>query len=322
MTDPARAMQVLGELRGLGVQLALDDFGTGWSSLTHLQRMPVARDQDRPLVRRGDGHRGQLGRDRLLHRRPRPRARPARRRGGHRGRGDVAAAARRGLRRRPGLPPLAPAAGRPSSRPRRARSASARAWRRTFLCRPPDRHRQPLSASLAPFASNGRPFAFERGPTMVLDRSPLRANPSRGGDAKPEVSRRRLGYRLSRGPHQGRCVTWQQGGQPMHAPTDFAHAAAIERILRAHGIASTPVWEWGSVPPRRRPAVGARAGAGGGAAEPAGDAPAVRGVLRGCHPSASAATGRTRDRPARRAFRARSDRVENGAGSTTGASPA
>jgi len=41
MTDPARAMEVLGELRNLGVSLALDDFGTGWSSLTHLQRMPV-----------------------------------------------------------------------------------------------------------------------------------------------------------------------------------------------------------------------------------------------------------------------------------------
>lgn len=41
MTDPARAMKVLGELRDLGVHLALDDFGTGWSSLTHLQRMPV-----------------------------------------------------------------------------------------------------------------------------------------------------------------------------------------------------------------------------------------------------------------------------------------
>jgi diguanylate cyclase (GGDEF)-like protein len=41
MTDPARAMQVLAELRALGVHLALDDFGTGWSSLTHLQRMPV-----------------------------------------------------------------------------------------------------------------------------------------------------------------------------------------------------------------------------------------------------------------------------------------
>jgi hypothetical protein len=26
----------------------------------------------------------------------------------------------------------------------------------------------------------------------------------------------------------------------MHAPTDFAHAAAVERILRAHGVASTP----------------------------------------------------------------------------------
>jgi diguanylate cyclase (GGDEF)-like protein len=41
MTDPARAMEVLGDLRALGVRLALDDFGTGWSSLTHLQRMPV-----------------------------------------------------------------------------------------------------------------------------------------------------------------------------------------------------------------------------------------------------------------------------------------
>jgi hypothetical protein len=25
----------------------------------------------------------------------------------------------------------------------------------------------------------------------------------------------------------------------MHAPTDFAHAAAVERILRAHGVDST-----------------------------------------------------------------------------------
>jgi EAL domain-containing protein (putative c-di-GMP-specific phosphodiesterase class I) len=41
ITDPVRAMEVLGDLRGLGVSVALDDFGTGWSSLTHLQRMPV-----------------------------------------------------------------------------------------------------------------------------------------------------------------------------------------------------------------------------------------------------------------------------------------
>ncbi|HEX7299887.1 MAG TPA: bifunctional diguanylate cyclase/phosphodiesterase [Solirubrobacteraceae bacterium] len=41
MTDPARAMEVLADLRKLGVHLALDDFGTGFSSLTHLQRLPV-----------------------------------------------------------------------------------------------------------------------------------------------------------------------------------------------------------------------------------------------------------------------------------------
>jgi diguanylate cyclase len=41
MTDPVRAMEVLSALRDLGVHLALDDFGTGFSSLTHLQRMPV-----------------------------------------------------------------------------------------------------------------------------------------------------------------------------------------------------------------------------------------------------------------------------------------
>jgi hypothetical protein len=28
----------------------------------------------------------------------------------------------------------------------------------------------------------------------------------------------------------------------MHAPKDFAHAAAVERILRAHGVASQQCW--------------------------------------------------------------------------------
>jgi hypothetical protein len=47
----------------------------------------------------------------------------------------------------------------------------------------------------------------------------------------------------------------------MHAPTDFAHATAVERILRAHGMASTqsgcgershhgdsPMWGHGPAP--------------------------------------------------------------------------
>ncbi len=39
--DPARAGDVLRDLRDLGVGLALDDFGTGYSSLEHLKRLPV-----------------------------------------------------------------------------------------------------------------------------------------------------------------------------------------------------------------------------------------------------------------------------------------
>jgi diguanylate cyclase (GGDEF)-like protein/PAS domain S-box-containing protein len=36
-----RTIQVLGELRKLGVRIAIDDFGTGYASLSHLQRLPV-----------------------------------------------------------------------------------------------------------------------------------------------------------------------------------------------------------------------------------------------------------------------------------------
>ena len=39
--DPMRAMQVLDELRELGVRLSIDDFGTGYSSLGALQELPV-----------------------------------------------------------------------------------------------------------------------------------------------------------------------------------------------------------------------------------------------------------------------------------------
>jgi diguanylate cyclase len=41
MADPARALDVLGRLHGLGVRLAVDDFGTGYSSMAYLKALPV-----------------------------------------------------------------------------------------------------------------------------------------------------------------------------------------------------------------------------------------------------------------------------------------
>jgi EAL domain-containing protein (putative c-di-GMP-specific phosphodiesterase class I) len=41
LLDLDAAIQVLGQLRALGVTVALDDFGTGYSSLTYLRRLPV-----------------------------------------------------------------------------------------------------------------------------------------------------------------------------------------------------------------------------------------------------------------------------------------
>ena len=41
LEDADRTMQVLNELRALGIRIALDDFGTGFSSLTYLHTLPI-----------------------------------------------------------------------------------------------------------------------------------------------------------------------------------------------------------------------------------------------------------------------------------------
>lgn len=41
MADPARAMEILTRLSGMGVRLSIDDFGTGYSSLGYLKKLPV-----------------------------------------------------------------------------------------------------------------------------------------------------------------------------------------------------------------------------------------------------------------------------------------
>jgi diguanylate cyclase (GGDEF)-like protein/PAS domain S-box-containing protein len=41
MTNPERALNILGQLNEMGVRLSIDDFGTGYSSLTYLKQLPV-----------------------------------------------------------------------------------------------------------------------------------------------------------------------------------------------------------------------------------------------------------------------------------------
>ena len=41
MSDPARSLDCLNRLHGMGVRIVIDDFGTGYSSLSYLRRLPV-----------------------------------------------------------------------------------------------------------------------------------------------------------------------------------------------------------------------------------------------------------------------------------------
>jgi EAL domain-containing protein (putative c-di-GMP-specific phosphodiesterase class I) len=41
MSDPERALEVLGRLHSMGLSIAIDDYGTGFSSLAYLKQLPV-----------------------------------------------------------------------------------------------------------------------------------------------------------------------------------------------------------------------------------------------------------------------------------------
>jgi EAL domain-containing protein (putative c-di-GMP-specific phosphodiesterase class I) len=41
MDDPRKALEVLTEIAGLGVEISVDDFGTGYSSLGYLKKLPA-----------------------------------------------------------------------------------------------------------------------------------------------------------------------------------------------------------------------------------------------------------------------------------------
>ena len=41
MADPSAAVEMLQQIKSLGIRLAIDDFGTGYSSLSYLHRFPL-----------------------------------------------------------------------------------------------------------------------------------------------------------------------------------------------------------------------------------------------------------------------------------------
>ena len=116
MSNAEETAQRLVQAKRLGVRIAIDDFGTGYSSLAYLQRFPVRRAEDRPLVHLAHGPEPRR-------RNADPHARPARQvagdrdaRRGHRAVLRAVPPARGALRHRPGIP-VRPAAGGRRLRP-------------------------------------------------------------------------------------------------------------------------------------------------------------------------------------------------------------
>ena len=102
LSDADRALEMLADLRRLGVRLSLDDFGTGYSSLTHLSELPIQQLKiDRSFVSQVHDSPARPGHRRRRRRPGRP-PRPRGRRRGHREARDGRPARRAGLRARPG----------------------------------------------------------------------------------------------------------------------------------------------------------------------------------------------------------------------------
>ena len=55
MKDPSAAVEMLQQIKSLGVRLAIDDFGTGYSSLSYPASLPSRHLENRPFLHQQHG---------------------------------------------------------------------------------------------------------------------------------------------------------------------------------------------------------------------------------------------------------------------------